>query len=70
MRNFSTRLHGWLLTNYRGERERERKFGGVVRDTTIVGVKETIFSVLKVPRQCLLVLLKGVSLEFRINSKF
>jgi hypothetical protein len=41
-----------------------------VRDTTIVGVKETIFSVLKVPRQCPLVLLTGARLVFRINSKF
>jgi hypothetical protein len=34
------------------------------------GTKEIIFSVLKVPRQCPLVLLVGVKLVFRTNSKF
>jgi hypothetical protein len=33
-----------------------------------VGVKETIFETLKVPRQCPLVLLVGVRLVFGINS--
>jgi hypothetical protein len=37
----------------------------------MVGVMETIFPVLKVPRQCpLLVLLVGVRLVFRIKPKF
>jgi hypothetical protein len=41
-----------------------------MRDTTIVGgVGNNIFG-LKVPRHCPLVLLIGVSLEFRINSTF
>jgi hypothetical protein len=53
------------------ERERRKKLGGgVVRDTIMVGVEETIFTVLKVPRQCQLVHLVRVSLVFRINSKF
>jgi hypothetical protein len=40
------------------ERERERKFGVVMRDTTLGGGgQETISPVLKVPRQCPLVLL-------------
>jgi hypothetical protein len=41
----------------------------VARDPAIVGVKETIFSVLKVPRQCSLDLLARVMLMFRINLK-
>jgi hypothetical protein len=42
-----------------------------VKVTTMVrgGVKETIFFILKVPRKCPLVLLVGVKLMFRINSK-
>jgi hypothetical protein len=40
---------------------------GVLRDITIVGVKETIFAALKVPRQYLLVLLVGVRLVFGIT---
>jgi hypothetical protein len=42
-----------------------------VRDITVVGggVGNNIFG-LKVPRQCPLVLLIGVRLEFRINSTF
>jgi hypothetical protein len=41
-------------------RKRERESGGrVVRDTTLRGVKKNISSVLKVPRQCPLVLLVG-----------
>jgi hypothetical protein len=52
------------------ERERERKLGVVVRDTTIVdGVGNNIFG-LKVPRHCPLVRLIRVRLEFRINSTF
>jgi hypothetical protein len=42
------------------EREREERNGEVVRDTTFWGgvrKKETIFPVLKAPRQCPLVLL-------------
>jgi hypothetical protein len=41
------------------EREREEKVGGVVRDTTVWGEGgiETKLAVLKVPRQCPLVLL-------------
>jgi hypothetical protein len=35
----------------------------------MVGVKETIFSVFKVPRQCPIVLLIWVRLVFRINLK-
>jgi hypothetical protein len=34
----------------------------------MVGDKETIFVVLKVPRQCLLVFLVGVKLVFGVNS--
>jgi hypothetical protein len=52
--------------------ERERKWGRLVRDTTIGGgggVGNNIFG-LKVPRHCPLVLLIGVRLEFRINSTF
>jgi hypothetical protein len=45
-------------------------WGVVVRDPAVMGVKETIFSVLKVPRQCSLALLIGVRLVFRINSIF
>jgi hypothetical protein len=43
---------------------------GIVRDTTMlgVGVKETIFAALKVPRQRRLVLVVGMKLIFRINS--
>jgi hypothetical protein len=56
---------------YVREREREkgeRKLGGVVvRDTTIEGGSETIIFYLKVPRQCPLVLLIRVRLEFRVN---
>jgi hypothetical protein len=44
--------------------------GGSERHYNGGGVKETIFSVLKVPRQCPLVLLVGVMLLFGINSKF
>jgi hypothetical protein len=56
------------------EREREeRKLGRVVvADTTMVGGRgqgNNIFG-LKVPRQCLLVLLVGVKLVLRINLKF
>jgi hypothetical protein len=51
------------------ERKRERMLG-VVMDTTMVVFKETIFSVLKVPRQCPLVRLVGVRLVFRINPEF
>jgi hypothetical protein len=41
-----------------------------MRDTTIVeGVENNIFG-WKVPRQCPLVLLIGMRLEFRINSTF
>jgi hypothetical protein len=42
-------------------REREEKVGGgvVVRHYNGGGVKETAFAVLKVPRQCPLVLLVG-----------
>jgi hypothetical protein len=40
------------------EREKERKkMGKVVKDTTLGGGQETISPVLKVPRQCPLVLL-------------
>jgi hypothetical protein len=36
----------------------------------MVGIKETILSVLKVPRQCPEVPLVGVKLVFGIHSKF
>jgi hypothetical protein len=64
--------HPELWTKKERDRERERELGrrGVLRDTKMVGVKETIFSVLKVPRQCPLVLLVGARLALRINSKF
>jgi hypothetical protein len=57
------------------ERERERMLwggggSGSERYYNSGGVKETKLSVLKVPRQCPLVLLIGVRLVFRINSKF
>jgi hypothetical protein len=57
-------------------RERIEKVGGGGSITPKGGgegaVKKTIFffSVLKVPRQCPLVLLVGVKLLFRINSEF
>jgi hypothetical protein len=47
----------------REEREREEKVGGG-------GVEKTIYSVQKVSRQCLLVLLIRVKHMIRINSKF
>jgi hypothetical protein len=40
-----------------------------VSDATIMGVKDKIFSVLKVSRQCPLVLLVGAKLMFWINSQ-
>jgi hypothetical protein len=49
------------------ERERERyekAWGGVVRDTTVLGVIETKFALLKVPRQCPLVLLVELKLNY------
>jgi hypothetical protein len=51
------------------EREREGVWGGSERRYN-GGVKKTMFSVLKVPRQCQLVCLVGMKLVFRINSKF
>jgi hypothetical protein len=43
----------------------------VLRDTTFRGMaKKTIYSDLKVPRQCPLVLLLGVKHMIGINSKF
>jgi hypothetical protein len=39
------------------EREKRKKVGEVVRDTTLREGQETISTVLKVPRQCPLVLL-------------
>jgi hypothetical protein len=49
-------------------REREKKVGGGGERHYIgVGVKKTISSVLKVPRQCPLVLLVGVKHMLRIN---
>jgi hypothetical protein len=51
------------------ERERrENQGGGGSERYYNGGVKDTIFLVLKVPRQCLLVLI-GVKLVLRINSK-
>jgi hypothetical protein len=44
--------------------------GGGERHYNGEGVKERIFSVLKVPRQFPVVLLVGARLLFRINSKF
>jgi hypothetical protein len=52
------------------EREKRDSWGLVVRESAMLGVKKTIVSVLKVPRQRPLVLLIGVRLVFRINSKF
>jgi hypothetical protein len=43
---------------YYGEREREKKVGGVVRDTTVW----------KVPRQCPLVLLVQVLFNFDLKD--
>jgi hypothetical protein len=48
------------------ERERERGSGKVVRDTTF-GRQETITPILKVPRQCPLVLLVEVMRLIGIN---
>jgi hypothetical protein len=52
------------------ERERKEKVGGGRRHYIGGGVKKTICSVQKVPRQCPLVLLIGVKHTIRINSKF
>jgi hypothetical protein len=56
----------------RSEREGERKLGVVLTDTvTVVGGQgNNFFSVLKVPRQCPLVLLEAVKIVFSINSTF
>jgi hypothetical protein len=48
--------------------DRQRESWRVVRDTMVrSGVKETIFSVLKVCRQCPLVPLVGLTLVLEIN---
>jgi hypothetical protein len=49
-------------------REEKRREGGeVMRDTTFEGGQETISAVLKVPRQCSLVLLVQVTHMIGIN---
>jgi hypothetical protein len=65
-------LFGETVTVYtEREREREeRKWGVIVRDTTKGGRGGNIIFYLKVPRQCPLVLLIGVRLEFRVNLTF
>jgi hypothetical protein len=72
-----TRLHRVIFSEREREREREREgegswggAGGSSERDYNGGVKDTIFSVLKFPRQCPLVLVVGVRLVFRINSKF
>jgi hypothetical protein len=57
-----------ILRERERETDRQRKWGVVVRDTTIVGWGRNNIFGLKVPRHCPLVFLIGVRLEFRINS--
>jgi hypothetical protein len=52
------------------QRERERDREESERHYIRVGVKEIIFLVLKVPRQCPLLLFIGVKLMIMINSEF
>jgi hypothetical protein len=61
-----------LLEKRERETERDRKLGGGGSErhyNSGGGVGNNIFG-LKVPRHCPLVLLIGVKLEFRINSRF
>jgi uncharacterized membrane protein len=53
--------------NKRERRERNKVGRVVLRDTTMVGVEETIFAALNIPRQCPLVLFLGVKLVFGVN---
>jgi hypothetical protein len=62
-----------LMFKFKGlhrERERARDGEGVLRDTIFKGGKKNIFfpSVLKVPRQCSVVLLVEVTLRCLLNS--
>jgi hypothetical protein len=57
-----------IIIQVLGRDREEEAGGGVVRDTTVWGVRiETKFAVLKVPRQCPLVLLVWVRLFWRIR---
>jgi hypothetical protein len=53
--------------NFREKRERERENGEILRDITFGGEQETVSQVLKVPRQCSLVLLLEVIRMIGIN---
>jgi hypothetical protein len=68
-------VSGIFLSLTEREREREREIeenvgGGSERHCVGVGVEKTISAILKVPRQCPLVLLVGVNLIITINSRF